>query len=146
MQAEEQSWDSLGEASMRIALLVIAGLALVGFLVVAVVLPQMSGAETKEAAQMLVAGAESAKQQVTAAAEKAGKLEESGAGVKVAPKVDAKFGEMKYVVEPAGTIRGWNEKNAIEVSVRPTLTGGKVSWNCRGYPIVAMPASCGGRG
>jgi hypothetical protein len=146
MQAEEQSWDSLGEASMRIALLVIAGLALVGFLVVAVVLPQMSGAETKEAAQMLVAGAESAKQQVTAAAEKAGKLEESGAGVKVAPKVDAKFGEMKYVVEPAGTIRGWNEKNAIEVSVRPTLAGGKVTWNCRGYPIVAMPASCGGRG
>jgi hypothetical protein len=131
---------------MRIALLVVAGLALIGFLVVAVVLPQMSGSETREAAQQLIAGAEPAKQQVAAAAEKSGKLENSGAGVKIPPKADAKFGEMKWVVDPSGTVRGWNEKNAIEVSVRPTLTGGKVSWACRGYPIVAMPTSCGGRG
>jgi len=44
-----------------------------------------------------------------------------------------------------GAIRGWNEKNAIEVSMMPALQGGKVSWNCRGYPITAMPASCGGK-
>lgn len=130
---------------MRIALLVVAGLALIGFLVVAVVLPQMAGAETKEAAQQLVAGAEPAKAQVAAAAEKAGNLDNSGAGVKIAPKADAKFGEMKWVVEGGGTIRGWNEKNAIEVSIRPALQGGKVAWTCRGYPIAAMPASCGGR-
>ena len=42
---------------MRIGLLVVAGLALIGFLVVAVVLPQMAGTEAKEAAQALVASA-----------------------------------------------------------------------------------------
>ena len=130
---------------MRIALIVVAGLALIGFLIVAVILPQMSGAEAKEAAQLLVAGAEPAKQQVAAAAEKAGNLENSGSAVKIAVKADAKHGEMKWVVEGGGTIRGWNEKNAIEISVRPALQGGKVGWTCRGYPIVAMPASCGGR-
>lgn len=130
---------------MRIALIVVAALALVGFIVVAVVLPQMSGAEAREAAQALIAGAETAKQQVSAAAEKAGNLENSGNGVKVASKADPKFGELKWVVESGGTVRGWNEKNAIEISVRPALQGGKVSWNCRGYPIVAMPQACGGR-
>ena len=59
---------------MRIGLLVVAVLALIGFLVVAVVLPQMQGAELKEAAEALVAGAEPAKQQVAAAAEKSGGL------------------------------------------------------------------------
>jgi len=131
---------------MRVALLVVAGLALIGFVVVAVVLPQMSGAEAKDAAQMLVAGAETAKQQVAAAAEKAGKLENAGANVKIPAKADPKHGEMKWVVEAGGTVRGWNEKNAIEVSVRPELQGGKVNWTCRGYPIVAMPANCGGKG
>ncbi len=131
---------------MRIALIAVAGVALIGFLVVAVVLPQMSGAEAKEAAQNLVAGADAARQQVAAAAEKAGNLENAGANVKVPAKTDSKHGEMKWVVEPGGVIRGWNEKNAIEVSVRPALQGGKVAWTCRGYPIVAMPASCGGRG
>ena len=130
---------------MRIALIVVAGLALIGFLVVAVVLPQMSGAEAKEAAQALIAGTQAAQQQVAAAAEKAGNLENSGNGVKVASKADGKNGELKWVVEAGGTIRGWNEKNAIEISVRPALQGGKVSWTCRGYPIVAMPATCGGR-
>jgi type II secretory pathway pseudopilin PulG len=131
---------------MRIALIVVAGLALIGFLVVAVVLPQMSGAEAKEAAQALIAGTQAAQQQVSAAAEKAASLENSGNGVKVASKADGKFGELKWVVEAGGTIRGWNEKNAIEISLRPALQAGKVSWTCRGYPIVAMPASCGGRG
>lgn len=131
---------------MRIALIVVAGLALIGFIVVSVVLPQMAGAEAKEAAQSLIAGTQAAQLQVAAAAEKAGNLENSGNGVKVAPKADGKHGELKWVVEAGGTIRGWNEKNAIEISVRPALQGGKVSWTCRGYPIVAMPASCGGRG
>ena len=45
----------------------VAGLALVGFLVVAVVLPQMAGAEAKDAAQALVAGAERGEKQVSAA-------------------------------------------------------------------------------
>jgi len=47
---------------MRIALLVVAGLALIGFLAVAVVLPQRAGAEAREAAQALILGAELAKQ------------------------------------------------------------------------------------
>jgi len=36
---------------MRIGLLIVAGLALIGFLVVAVVLPHMQGTEAKEAAR-----------------------------------------------------------------------------------------------
>ena len=57
---------------MRIALLVVAGLALVGFLMVAVVLPQRAGAESKEAAQALVSGADPARQQVGTTAVKSG--------------------------------------------------------------------------
>ncbi|MCC6209503.1 MAG: hypothetical protein IT513_00520 [Burkholderiales bacterium] len=131
---------------MRAALLVIAGLALIGFIAVAFVLPQMAGAEAREAAQALVSGAETGKQPVAAAAEKAGNLAGAGASVKIAAKSDAKLGEMKWIVEANGAIRGWNEKNAIEISLTPKLEGGKVSWTCRGYPNASMPASCGGRG
>ena len=91
---------------MRAALLVIAGIALLGFLAVAVVLPRMAGSEAREAAQALVAGAEPAKQQVTAAAEKSGRLEGAGDGVKVAAKNDPKHGEMKWIVSQNGAIRG----------------------------------------
>jgi len=130
---------------MRAALLIIAALALAGFLAVAVVLPQMAGSEAKDAAQSLISGADAAKQQVAAAAEKAGNLAGAGKDVKVAARSDAKHGELKWIVEPNGAIRGWNEKNAIEVSVIPALQGGKVSWSCRGFPITAMPAACGGK-
>lgn len=130
---------------MRAALLIIAALALAGFLAVAVVLPQMAGSEAKDAAQALVAGADAAKQQVAAAAEKTGKLAGSGKDVKIAARSDAKYGELKWIVEADGTIRGWNENNAIEISISPSLQGGKLSWSCRGYPITAMPASCGGK-
>jgi hypothetical protein len=130
---------------MRIALLVVAGLALVGFLMVAVVLPQKAGAESKQAAQALVAGADPAKQQVSAAVEKSGNLAGSGRNVKVAGKNDPKFGDMKWIVADDGAIRGWNEQNALEMALTPSLNAGKVSWNCRGYPVSAMPASCGGR-
>ena len=59
---------------MRIALLVVAGLASL-VLAVAVVLPQRAGAEAREAAQALILGAEPAKQQQVAAyAEKSGNL------------------------------------------------------------------------
>ena len=131
---------------MRAALLVIAGLALVGFVAVSFVLPGMAGSEAKEAAQALIAGAEAPKQQVAAAAEKAGSLAASGNNIKVAAKPDPKYGEFKWIVEANGAIRGWNEKNAIEISVTPRLESGKVSWTCRGYPNASMPASCGGRG
>lgn len=130
---------------MRAALLVIAALALVGFLAVSVVLPQMAGSEAKEAAQALVAGADAARQQVAAAAEKSGSLAGSGANAKLAARTDPKHGEFKWIVETNGAIRGWNEQNAIEVSITPALQGGKVAWTCRGYPITAMPASCGGK-
>ena len=129
---------------MRIGLLVIAALALVGFLVVAVVLPSMAGNEAREAAQALVAGAAPAEQQVAAAAEKAGNLAGAGKDVKVASKMDPKHGELKWLVSDGGAIRGWNEKNAIEITITPALQSGKTSWSCRGYPVSAMPASCGG--
>ena len=131
---------------MRAALLVIAGLALVGFIAVSFVLPQMAGADAKEAAQALVTGAEAPKQQVAAAAAKAGNLTGAGGGIKVAETEHPKFGKLKWIVENNGAIRGWNEKNAIEISVTPRLEGGKPVWACRGYPNASMPASCGGRG
>ena len=131
---------------MRAALLVIAALALVGFIAVTFVLPQMAGSEAKEAAQALITGAEAPKQQVAAAAEKAGNLAGAGSSIKVPSRSDPKFGELKWIVEPGGAIRGWNEKNAIEISVTPSLKDGKVAWICRGYPNASMPATCGGRG
>ena len=130
---------------MRIGLLVVAGLALIGFLVVAVVLPQMAGTEAKEAAQALVAGTQPAQQQVSAAAEKNGNVSGAGKGVKLAPKNDPKHGDLKWIVGDDGAIRGWNEKNALEVALTPSMQGGKLNWNCKGYPVSAMPTSCGGR-
>ena len=130
---------------MRIGLLIFAGLALIGFLVVAVVLPQMEGAGLKEAARALVSGAEPAKQQVAAAADGWQAAELAGRGVKIASKNDAKHGEMKWIVGDDGSIRGWNEKNALEIVLLPTLQGGKVAWSCKGYPVNAMPQSCAGR-
>jgi hypothetical protein len=130
---------------MRVALLVVAGLALIGFVAVAFVLPQMAGNEAKEAALALVGGADAAKAQVGAAAEKANALPGSGRGVKIAEKDDAKHGKMKWIVDDGGSIRGWNEKNALEIAVTPALQGGKVAWTCKGYPVNAMPTTCGGR-
>jgi len=130
---------------MRAALIVIAVLALAGFLAVAVVIPNMAGSDAREAAQALLAGADAAQKQVSAAAEKAGNLAGSGKDVKIAARTDAKYGELKWIVEPNGAIRAWNENNAIELSLTPSLQGGKVSWSCRGYPITAMPAACGGK-
>lgn len=130
---------------MRAMLIVVAILALAGFLTVAVILPQMQGSEAREAAQALISGADGARQQVEAAAKKAGHLSEAGKNIKLATRNDPKHGELKWIVEPNGAIRGWNEKNAIEISILPSLQGGGVRWNCRGYPITAMPASCGGR-
>lgn len=130
---------------MRAVLIVVAVLALAGFLAVAVVLPQMAGSDAKEAAQALIAGADAAREQVAAAAEKARSLAGSGKDVKLPARSGGKHGDLKWIVESNGVIRGWNEQNAIEVSITPSLQGGKVSWNCRGYPITAMPASCGGK-
>jgi hypothetical protein len=130
---------------MRGALLVVAGLALIGYVAVAIVLPRMQGSEMREAAQVLVAGAEPAKQQVGSSAEKSGKLGGAGNGVKMVEKDDPKHGKMKWIVSDNGAIRGWNEKNALEVTLTPSLQGGKASWNCKGYPVDAMPASCGGK-
>jgi Tfp pilus assembly protein FimT len=130
---------------MRAGLVVVAILALMGYLAVAWFLPQMAGAEAKDAAQALIAGADPAKQQVGAAAEKAGRLAGVGKDVKLTARNDPKHGELKWIVAEGGAIRGWNEKNALEVVLSPTLQGGKVSWNCKGYPVSAMPAGCGGR-
>lgn len=129
---------------MRVGLLVVAALALIGFVVVAVILPQMAGAKSKEAAEALIAGAEPAKQQVTANIQKSGNLAGAGKGVKLAPQ-DSKHGNLKWIVEDDGAIRGWNEQNALEIAVMPSLQAGKLTWNCKGYPVSAMPTTCGGR-
>ena len=130
---------------MRIVLLVVAGLALAAFVVVAVVLPQMQSAEAKAAGQALIAGAAPVQQQLAEAAEKTGSLAGIGKGLKLAPRSDPKHGELKWMIQDNGVIHGWNKKNAIEIGLTPVLAGGKVSWRCRGYPNTAMPASCGGR-
>jgi hypothetical protein len=130
---------------MRIGLLIVAALALAGFLFIAVVMPRMAGNEAKEAAQALIAGAAPAQQQVAAAAEKSGSLAGSGKDVKIAARNEAGHGELKWIVSEGGAIRGWNEKNALEVTFTPSLQSGKVSWSCRGYPVSAMPLTCGGR-
>jgi hypothetical protein len=130
---------------MRIALLVVAAVALIGYLAVAFVLPQREGADRREAAQALIQGAEPAKQQVAAHAEKSGNLVGVGKEIKVATKSDPKHGEMKWIVSENGDIRGWNEKNALEVTFTPMLQSGKANWNCRGFPITVMPPNCGGR-
>jgi len=130
---------------MRTGLLIVAALALVGFIAVAFVLPRMAADEAKQAAQALVAGAEPAQRQVAAAAEKAGSLAGSGREVKVAARVDPKYGELKWLVSEGGAVRAWNERNAIEVTLTPQLQSGKAAWTCRGYPVNAMPVSCGGR-
>ena len=130
---------------MRVGLLIVAGLALAGFLAVAVVLPQMAGTEAKEAAQALVAGAQPAQQQVSAIVEKSGNLAGAGKGVKVAAKSDPRHGEFKWIVADDGSIHGWNERNALEVALIPSVQAGKVNWSCKGYPVSAMPTSCGGR-
>ncbi len=129
---------------MRFALLVVAGLALLGFIVVAYVVPQRAQTEVKEAAQSLLAGADAAKLQVATAAVKAGNLTGAGAGVKAASSADPKHGELKWLVEADGVVRGWNEKNGIELSFTPSMQDGKVAWRCRGFPATAMPAGCGG--
>jgi hypothetical protein len=130
---------------MRIGLLIVAALALVGFLIVAIVIPRMAGSDAKEAAQGLIAGAAPAQQQVAAAAEKSGALPGSGKDIKIPSRNDPRSGELKWLVSEDGAIRGWNEKNALEVTFIPTLQTGKVLWTCRGYPVNAMPLSCGGR-
>jgi hypothetical protein len=130
---------------MRIVLLMVAGLALAGFLVVAVVLPQMAGAETKDAAQALLNGVGEAQKQVTDRAEKAGSLSGTGKDVKIPARNDPKHGELKWLVSESGAIRGWNEKNAIEITLTPSMPGSKVAWVCKGYPVSAMPATCGGK-
>ena len=129
---------------MRVGLLVVAALALIGFVVVAVVLPQMAGAKSKEAAEALIAGAEPAKQQVAANIQKSGSAKGAGKGVKLAAQ-DTAHGSLKWIVEDDGAIRGWNEKNALEIALTPSLQAGKLTWNCKGYPVSAMPTTCGGR-
>ena len=122
---------------MRVGLLVVAGLALLGFLVVAVLLPQLAGSEAKAAAQALVGGAQPAQQQVGANVQQSGNL--------AAAKTDPRHGELKWLVGEDGAIRGWNEKNKLEVALTPSVQAGKVSWNCKGYPVSVMPSACGGR-
>ena len=131
---------------MRAGLLVIAALALVAYVAVAWVLPSMAGSELRAAGQALLAGAEPAKQQVGAAAEKSGNVAGAGNDIKAVEKDDPKHGRMKWIVSENGAIRAWNEKNAIEVTITPTLQGGKTTWSCKGYPLAAMPPSCGGKG
>ena len=130
---------------MRNGLLIFAALTLAAFVVISVVLPQMAGGEARDAAAALIAGAEAAKGPVSAAAERAANIVGAGENVRIPAKSDAKHGELKWIVEQNGVIRGWNEKNAMEIALTPSLNAGKVSWACKGYPAAAMPASCGGK-
>jgi hypothetical protein len=122
-----------------------AGLALAAFVALVVVIPRMERADTRAAAQELIAGARLAQQQIGATARKAGSLAGAGHGVKLSPRSDPKLGELKWVVADNGVIRGWNKKHAVEIAMTPALSGGAISWRCHGFPIEQMPAGCGGR-
>ena len=130
---------------MRAILLVCAGLALVAFVAVGYIVPEMSASGAKSAAQALLTGAEPVKQMVAAAATKSGSLAGSGVGVKAVSRGSADQGDLKWVATENGMIRGWNEKNAIEVMLTPALANGQLTWACRGFPRSAMPAGCDGR-
>ncbi len=130
---------------MRIALYIVAGFALAAFLAVGFVLPGVRGAAEKAAAIALIAGADAARLRVAAAAAKSGTLAGAGSGVTMAPRIDPKHGELKWIVEPAGVIRGWNRESGIEIVLLPRVEAGKVAWTCRGHPMPAMPASCTGK-
>jgi len=86
-------------------------------------------------------GANTAKSDVTAAAEKSGNLAGSGANVKVEKKIDPKYGELKWIVEPGGVIHGWNEKNAIEIALTPDARGRKGRLDVQGVPAQSMPVT-----
>jgi len=74
-----------------------------------------------------------------------GNLTGVGKGIKVSERLDPKHGKLKWIVSDNGDIHGWNEQNALEVTITPSLQSGKANWNCKGYPITVMPVSCGGR-
>jgi hypothetical protein len=130
---------------MRAALLGIAALLLIGYATLAWVLPSIAGSDAKGAAEALLVGAEPAKLAVAAAAEKSGKLDGAGSGVRLIEATHAKHGRMKWITAENGAIRGWNSDKAMEITLTPTLQDGKASWSCRGSPRDAMPASCGGK-
>jgi len=128
---------------MRTILLIVAGLALIVFLGLAVVMPQMATAELKSAAQALIAGARTLKDQVTVTAEKSGSLAGAGKNVRAVVRTDPKHGELKWIATANGAIRAWNERNAIEIALTPEMRAGRIDWVCTGYPHSAMPEGCG---
>jgi len=129
---------------MRIALYVVAAVVLVVFIAIGYVIPGMAEAKAKSAAKALLTGAEAAKAQIGKAAERSGSLAGSGRGVKVDNRSDATLGALKWVVSEDGAVRGWNGEYAIQITLTPSLKGGKVAWSCSGYPRNAMPQGCGG--
>ena len=36
--------------------------------------------------------------------------------------------------------------DVCEITLTPSMQGGKAAWNCKGYPLNAMPPACGGKG
>lgn len=122
-----------------------AGLAVAAFVALVVLMPRMQRAETRAAAQALIAGASLAQRQIGATARKAGSLAGAGHGVKLSSRTDSKLGKLEWVVVDNGVIRGWNMEHAVEIAMTPALSGGAISWRCHGFPVEEMPADCGGR-
>src|SRR4051812_7229204 len=117
-----------GTENMRVSLLVVAALALIGFVVVAVVVPQTQGAKAKEAAQALVAGAGPAQQQVSSTVEKSGNLSGAGRGVKIAEKSDPKAGRLKWIPAQDGADPGRKVGNALQGALPPNAQARRRGW------------------
>ncbi len=130
---------------MRIALLIVAGIALIGFLAVAVVLPHKAGADAREAAQALISGAEPAQKQVAALAEKTGNLAGVGKGhqARGEERSQARRAQVDRVRERRHPRLEREERDRSHHDAR-RCNRGKANWNCKGYPVTVMPASCGG--
>ena len=89
-------------------------------------------------ADILILSASSARTQVEARAAQGGTLK--GAGVGIA--VEAAPGASVSLVSDDGVIFLAGGDPAAVVVFRPTLVGGQVTWNCKGFPARLMPAPC----
>ena len=115
---------------MRIGLLIVAAVALAAFLAVAVVLPRMAVSEAHGAAQVLIAGTQSAQHDVSATAEKAGSLAGAGKGVKLSPKNDPEHGEMKVGRGGAWNAMPLQNRTANRNAWRPSARFSNLGFRC----------------
>ena len=89
------------------------------------------------ASEVLLAGS-TLRTEIEANAAKLGALEGAGRGVEFMPSERARAG----LVTNDGVIVVVGEDPAVVFMLSPTLSGGAVSWKCRGFPEKLVPTMC----